>query len=88
MVKDADRVKTVKPLTMPLPKSKPARHANRPVTRQLPRQSRGRENGLSLLMLGMVAKIRARLARRERRKKTSHWRRRVNWQANCAPRAR
>ncbi|MDC1408044.1 N-acetylmuramoyl-L-alanine amidase, partial [Candidatus Puniceispirillum sp.] len=32
MVKDADRVKTVKPLTMPLPKSKPARHANKPAT--------------------------------------------------------
>ena len=32
MVKDADRVKTVKPLTMPLPKSKPARHANKPTT--------------------------------------------------------
>jgi N-acetylmuramoyl-L-alanine amidase len=32
MVKDADRVKTVKPLTMPLPKSKSARHANKPAT--------------------------------------------------------
>jgi N-acetylmuramoyl-L-alanine amidase len=32
MVKDADRVKTVKLLTMPLPKSKPARHANKPAT--------------------------------------------------------
>ena len=32
MVKDADRVTTVKPLTMPLPKSKPARHANKPAT--------------------------------------------------------
>ena len=32
MVKDADRVKTVKPLTVPLPKSKPARHANQPAT--------------------------------------------------------
>jgi N-acetylmuramoyl-L-alanine amidase len=31
VVKDADRVKTVKPLAMPLPKSKPASHANRPV---------------------------------------------------------
>lgn len=31
-VKDVDRVKTVKPLTMPLPKSKPARHANKLVT--------------------------------------------------------
>jgi N-acetylmuramoyl-L-alanine amidase len=30
--KDADRVKTVNPLTMPLPKSKPALHANRPAT--------------------------------------------------------
>ena len=32
MVKDADRVKTVKPLTMPLPKSKPVRHADKPAT--------------------------------------------------------
>jgi N-acetylmuramoyl-L-alanine amidase len=32
MVKDADRVKAVKPLTMPLPKSKPAHHASRPAT--------------------------------------------------------
>ena len=32
MVKDAERAKTVKPLTMPLPKLKPARHANKPVT--------------------------------------------------------
>ena len=32
MVEDADRVKTVNPLTMPLPKSKPARHVNRPAT--------------------------------------------------------
>jgi N-acetylmuramoyl-L-alanine amidase len=30
MVKVVNRVKTVNPLTMPLPKSKPARHANRP----------------------------------------------------------
>jgi N-acetylmuramoyl-L-alanine amidase len=35
MVKDADRVKTVKPLTMPLPKSKPARHANKLATAAL-----------------------------------------------------
>jgi N-acetylmuramoyl-L-alanine amidase len=35
MVKDADRVKTVKPLTMPLPKSKPARHANKPATTEI-----------------------------------------------------
>ena len=32
MVKDADRVKTVKPLAMPLPNSKPARHVNKAVT--------------------------------------------------------
>ena len=32
MVKHADRVKMVKPLTMSLPKSRPARHANKPVT--------------------------------------------------------
>ena len=32
MVKDADRVKTVKPLAMPLPSSKPARHVNKAVT--------------------------------------------------------
>ncbi|MGB2437871.1 MAG: N-acetylmuramoyl-L-alanine amidase [Candidatus Puniceispirillaceae bacterium] len=31
MVKDADRVKTVKPLAMPLPNSKPARHVNKAV---------------------------------------------------------
>ena len=56
--------------------------------RQLPHQSLARENGLSLLMLGMAAKIRVRLARQGRRKKTSPWRRRVNWQVNCAPRAK
>ncbi|MDC1117820.1 N-acetylmuramoyl-L-alanine amidase [Alphaproteobacteria bacterium] len=32
MVKVADRVKTVKPINMPLPKSKPARHANKLAT--------------------------------------------------------
>jgi len=32
MVKHVDRVKMVEPLTMPLPKSKPVRYANKPVT--------------------------------------------------------
>jgi N-acetylmuramoyl-L-alanine amidase len=35
IVKDADRVRTVKPLTMPLPKSKPARHAIKTATAAL-----------------------------------------------------